>query len=206
MRKQVTQPAPACSAREAIRTAAIKLFAEEGFAATTTREICAQACITRPVLYYHFGSKEQLFYGLMLDAHNEFLKEATRASHRGKTAREKFIEVLAADFALNRCDPDLSMFFVRMVFAAEKGSPALKVVASGQDWLRVLVGIAREGVQQGELQGKPGEIAEALMGIHLLYTMSFLLFGEPKLDRALASRIVDLLIWGCASRVFPSRK
>ena len=200
MRKQPPQPAPAGSAREAIRTAAIKLFAAEGYAATSTREICALAGVTKPVLYYHFGSKEQLFYGLMLDAHNEFLKEVTRASHRGKTAREKFIEVLAADFALNRRDPGLSMILFRMVFAAEKGSPELNVVAFGQDWLRVLAGIAREGVRQRELHGKPQEIAEALMGIHTLYTMSFLVRGVPKLDRALATRVVDLLLRGCGPR------
>ena len=200
MRKQATQPAPAGSAREAIRTAAIKLFAEEGYAATTTREICALAGVTKPVLYYHYGSKEQLFYGLMLDAHNEFLKEVTRASHRGKTAREKFIEVLVADFALNRRDPGLSMILFRVVFAAEKGSPELNVVAFGLDWLRVLAGIAREGVRQRELQGKPQEIAEALMGIHTLYTMSFLVRGGPKLDRALATRVVDLLLGGCGPK------
>jgi AcrR family transcriptional regulator len=199
MRKPATQPAPPGSAREAIRTAAIKLFAAEGFAATTTREICAQAGITKPVLYDHFGSKEQLFYSLMLDAHNEFLKEVMRASHRGKTVREKFIEVMAADFAMNRRDPGLSMILFRMVFAVEKSSPELNVVAFGQDWLRVLVGIAREGVRRGELHGRPQEIAEALMGIHTLYTMSFLVLGVPKLDRALAGRVVDLLLRGCGS-------
>ena len=98
MRKQANQPVPTGTAREAIRTAAIKLFAAEGYAATTTREICAQAGVTKPVLYYHFGSKEQLFYGLMLDAHNEFLKEVMRVSHRGKTTREKFIALLAASY------------------------------------------------------------------------------------------------------------
>jgi AcrR family transcriptional regulator len=199
MRKVKKQTLSTGSAREAIRSAAIKLFAEEGYAATTTREICAQAGVTKPVLYYHFGSKEQLFHGLMLDAHNEFLKEVMRASHRGKTVREKFIEVLAADFALNRRDPGLSMILFRMVFAAEKGSPELNVVALGQDWLRVLVGIAREGVRRGEMHGRPQEIAEALMGIHTLYTMSFLVLGEPKLDRALATRIVDLLWRGCGA-------
>jgi len=199
MRKVKKQTLPTGSAREAIRSAAIKLFAAEGFAATTTREICRQAGVTKPVLYYHFGSKEQLFHGLMLDAHNEFLKEVMRASHRGKTVREKFIEVLAADFALNRRDPGLSMILFRMVFAAEKGSPEFNVVAFGQDWLRVLVGIAREGVRRGEMHGRPQEIAEALMGIHTLYTMSFLVLGEPKLDRALATRIVDLLWRGCGA-------
>ena len=193
MRKPATQPAPAGSAREAIRNAAIKLFAEKGFAATTTREVCQQAGVTKPVLYYHFGSKEQLFHELMLDGHDKFLKEAMRGSPRGKTTREKFIEFLAASFALNRRNPGLSMILFRVIFAVEKSSRELNVVAFGQDWLGILAAIAREGIQQRELHGKPEEITEALMGIHLLYTMSFLLLGKPKPDRALAGRMVDLL-------------
>jgi AcrR family transcriptional regulator len=200
MRKVKKQTLPTGSAREAIRSAAIKLFAEEGYAATTTREICRQAGVTKPVLYYHFGSKERLYYGLMLDAHNEFRKEVLQASRRGKTAREKLIEALAADFGLTRRDPALSRLFFRMIFAAEKDSPEVNFVAFGQEWQQFLAGIARAGVEQGELHGNPGEIAEGLMGIHLLYTLSFLLIGAPKLDRALASREVDLLMRGCGRK------
>ena len=57
--------------RQAIRDAAIELFSEKGYAATTTREICQRAGITKPVLYYYFGSKEQLFREVVLDACNE---------------------------------------------------------------------------------------------------------------------------------------
>jgi TetR/AcrR family transcriptional regulator len=199
MKRQTTLPVPTGSAREAIHDAAVKLFAKQGYAATTTREICARAAVTKPVLYYHFGSKEQLFYELMLDAHNEFRKEITRASHRGKTAREKLIEVLTADFAQTRRDPGHARLHFRVVFAAEKDSPRFDSVALAREWLDTLAGIVREGIRRGELHGRPQEIAEALMGIHLLYTMSFLVLGEPKLDRALASRVIDLLLRGCGA-------
>ena len=199
MRKRAVQPRPASSAREAIRTAAIKLFAEEGYSAATTREICALAGVTKPVLYYHYGSKEQLFHGLMLDAHSEFRKELLLALHRGQTARQKLTEFLAADFVQTRRNPGLSRLLFRMIFAAEKGAPQFDFVAFGQEWLQMLAGIVQEGIRKGELRGKPAEIAEALMGIQTLYTMSFLLVGEPKLDRVLAGRMVDLLIRGCAS-------
>jgi AcrR family transcriptional regulator len=38
-----------------------RLFAERGFAATSTEEIVVQAGVTRGALYYHFRSKEDLF-------------------------------------------------------------------------------------------------------------------------------------------------
>ena len=47
------------------------------------------------------------------------------------------------------------------------------------------------------MKGRPRDIAEALTGIHTIYTMDYLLTGQPKLNRALARRIVDLLLKGC---------
>lgn len=197
MRKRVARRDQRDSAKGSIRKAAAKLFAEKGFAATSTREICQRAGITKPVLYYHFGSKEQLFRDLILDACNESRKQLLLALQRGKTAQEKLIEVIAADFALTRRDPSLSRMFFRMIFAPEKGPPDFDYVQMGMEWLRLLQGIIREGIRRGEMKGRAREIAEALMGVHTLYTMGFLLTGEPPLGRPLAQRMVQLLLEGC---------
>ena len=186
------------SAKESIRTAAAELFAEKGFAATSTREICQRAGITKPVLYYHFGSKEQLFRELILDACNESRKQLLLAAQRGKTAKEKLIEVIAADFALTRRDPSLSRLFFRMMFATEERSPGFDYVEMGMEWIRIFEGIVREGIRRGEMRGSAREIAEALLGVHTLYTMGFLLSGEPPLGRPLAQRMVRFLLKGCA--------
>jgi len=185
------------SAKGAIRTVATELFAEKGFAATTTREICARAGVTKPALYYHFGSKEQLFRELILDACNESRKQLLLAAQRGRTAREKIIDVIAADFALTRRNSSLSRMFFRMIFAPEKGSPGFDYIEMGMEWLRLLEGLVAEGIRHREMRGRPREIAEALMGIHTLYTMGFLLTGEPELSRPLAQRMVNLLLQGC---------
>ena len=47
--------------REAILKAAMRLFAKKGYAGASTREICETAGITKPVLYYHFRSKQHLY-------------------------------------------------------------------------------------------------------------------------------------------------
>ncbi len=189
------------SAKDAIRHFATDLFAQKGYAATSTREICERAGITKPVLYYHFGSKEQLFRELILDACNESRKQLLLASQRGKTAQHKLIEVIAADFALTRRNPGLSRMFLRMIFAPEKSSPGFDYVEMGYDWLRLLEGIVAEGVHRRQFRGRTREIAEALMGMHTLYTMGFLLTGEPDLDRSLARRMVRLLLEGCGKHL-----
>jgi AcrR family transcriptional regulator len=185
------------STKAAIREAAIALFAEKGFTATSTREICQRAGITKPVLYYHFGSKEQLYVELILDCLNEYRKEMLRASRQGSTARERLAEVVAAIFRQTRRNPGTTRMAFRMMFAPEKESPATNYLEAGEVELRLLEGIIRDGIKRGELKGRPVEIAEALMGIHTLYTMSFLLTGRPDLGRPLARRAVDLLVKGC---------
>ena len=187
----------AASAREAIRTVAMELFAEKGFAATTTREICQHAGITKPVLYYHFRSKEQLYQELILDAFNEYRKGLVRASRGGKSAQGKLTEVVAAIFAFTRRNPALVRLIFRIMFASEKGSPAIDYVELGDAECRVLKGIIDEGIRRGEMKGRPVEIAEGLMAMHTLYTMSFLLTGRPDLGWPLARRVVDLLVRGC---------
>lgn len=186
------------SAREAIRQAAIELFAQKGFAATSTREICERARVTKPVLYYHFESKDQLYRELLLDACNESRKQILLAAQRGKTVREKLIEVLASEFELTRKNPSLSVLFFRMIFAPRREAPNLDYVQLGKEWIGVLAGIIAEGVNRGEIRGTPLAIAEALTGIHMIYTMGYLLAGEPSLDRNLARRIVNLIFDGCA--------
>lgn len=51
--------------RERLMETASHLFAEKGYASTTVREIVARAGVSKPVLYYHFQSKEGLYYALL---------------------------------------------------------------------------------------------------------------------------------------------
>lgn len=50
--------------RESILDAALELFAEQGFAASSTRELAARAGITEPLIYRHFQNKEAILRAL----------------------------------------------------------------------------------------------------------------------------------------------
>jgi TetR/AcrR family transcriptional regulator len=47
--------------REAVLTAAEKLFAEQGFAATSIRDISSASGVSHPLILHHFGSKDELY-------------------------------------------------------------------------------------------------------------------------------------------------
>ena len=139
------------SAKEGIRNAAAELFADKGFAATSTREICQRAGITKPVLYYYFGNKAQLYEELVLDSFNEYQREIQRASHRGKTPREKLIEILTAMFGFARHRPNLWRIGFRMVFAPEEETPSINYLEMSQADERLLTEIVRRGIRKKEL-------------------------------------------------------
>ena len=183
--------------RDKIREAAIGLFAEKGYAATTTREICQRAGVTKPVLYYHFENKERLYCELLLDACNESRKQLLQASQRKGKAREKLIAMMAADFALTMREPKLSTMFLRRVFPAAEGEPGIDCVRLGMEYVRLIAGVVSEGIRRGEMRGRAQEVAQVLTGIHLIWAMSYVMTGGPKLDRNLARRMVNLVVEGC---------
>jgi len=188
------------NARDRIRAAALDLFTQKGYAATATREICQRARVTKPVLYYHFGNKEKLYRSLVVDACQGALQELNRIAAGSGSPRKRLVDLLAADFAHTRRDPELAALYFRMMFSARKEGPHIDYVAMGKHWADLLTRVVREGVRQGELEGSPRQIAWALLGTHVIYTMSFVLRGRPVLSRALARSIVDLICSGCARR------
>jgi AcrR family transcriptional regulator len=51
------------------------LFAERGYAGTSTREIARAASVTEPMIFRHFGSKAKLFEEAVLAPFNTFVSE-----------------------------------------------------------------------------------------------------------------------------------
>jgi len=122
-------------ARGAILAAAMRLFAEKGYAGTSTRAICQAAGITKPVLYYHFRSKEHLYQELMIDSFGQFQKALLRASKVQGPLRQRLIRVVHEDLKSTLDDPLRVQFVFRMIFsprgtaariqrAGEHGAPA----------------------------------------------------------------------------------
>ena len=66
-----------------------RLFAERGFEGTSIEEIAAQAGVSKPVVYEHFGGKEGL-YAVVVDREVERLTTVTMLLFEGPHSRPKF--------------------------------------------------------------------------------------------------------------------
>jgi AcrR family transcriptional regulator len=73
------------TARERLLDAAANLFAERGFRGASVADVAAQAGLTKGALYWHFKSKEELFFALLeerVDRHLRALMDLTGGAPR----------------------------------------------------------------------------------------------------------------------------
>ncbi|MEM1453503.1 MAG: helix-turn-helix domain-containing protein, partial [Planctomycetota bacterium] len=82
------------STEERLLDAALTLFAERGYEATSVRAILDEVGVTAPVLYHHFGSKEQLFERLVRWKHEDALAELEGIVASPRSAVERLRAIL----------------------------------------------------------------------------------------------------------------
>ncbi len=81
--------------RARLLRAAVCVFDRKGYAAASVREIVEIAGVTKPALYYHFGSKEGVLTAVLQEAAREFVSAMKRGIDRPGTARERLFAICA---------------------------------------------------------------------------------------------------------------
>jgi AcrR family transcriptional regulator len=79
--------------RRLLLESARALFAERGYAGTSTREIARAASVTEPMIFRHFGSKAKLFEEAVLAPFNTFVSEYISGwAVRPRGAKDAYLE------------------------------------------------------------------------------------------------------------------
>jgi TetR/AcrR family transcriptional regulator len=100
--------------RERILQAAHDRFTHQGFANTSVREICEDADVTAPVLYYHFGDKEGLFAAvaeeaLNLDGFCDLVREEIAASSAPWDKLRAYVGMYLRHYPVHTLNPGLHL-------------------------------------------------------------------------------------------------
>jgi AcrR family transcriptional regulator len=80
---------PAARRREQLLDVSLELFAEKGYHQTSMNEIAEAAGVTKPVLYQHFESKEQLYLQLLRDVSSQMADAVLKATAQAEGPREQ---------------------------------------------------------------------------------------------------------------------
>ena len=80
-----------------------RLFAEKGFAATSTEEILSEAAVSRGALYHHFPSKTDLFQAAFEQVEDEVTAQVLQAATQdGETDPMRILQI-GFDAFLDQC-------------------------------------------------------------------------------------------------------
>ena len=184
-------------AREAILKSGMKLFAEKGYAGTSTREICQEAGITKPVLYYHFQGKEDLYQQLMVQIFSEDLDNILTMARKRGSLRQRLVHMVREDFRHVRANPVRVQFVLRMIFSAEDKRPYFGYIPEVKKQREVLMRVFQDAIDAGAAHGDPEELATALMGINLISVLEHQFTGRATLTHRRAERNVELVLKNC---------
>ena len=179
-----------------IARAAARLFATRGYDATPVRAIVEAAGVTKPTLYYHFGSKEGLAQALLTVPMTGLVASLRGVLDAGGDPVESLVRMTEAHLSFCRDDPDRVRFIYALLFG-----PLGTGLAGEMDRFRdALCGVMVEGIRRLAGAGAidPGRVeafASAHRGLIVISTMDFL-FMDQALGTDLAGRIVDDLLRG----------
>jgi AcrR family transcriptional regulator len=203
MAKVKPHPKADSETRRQILRAALKRFANAGYAATSVQQIVGDAKLSKPALYYHFRDKAALFEALVNEAHDERFQVVQQAVARGQGLRGKLFEVLAALFDYFHRNRDLTRIAFATAFAAPgEVPPDLRYLDKCERNFEVVHTLFKQALSRGEVDRRfdSRELAYGFYGQGNFYIVSHLMMPDYRLDRRAARRIVDLFLLGAGAK------
>ncbi len=159
----VASDAPDASSRARLLHAAVEIFGRKGYAGASVREIVEQAGVTKPVLYYHFGSKEGLMMAIIDEAARAVRAVVDEVRRRGGPARDRVIGLVLALRQLVR----LRSSELRVVHSVYYFAPELLPAFDYRVFERIVLGefdgALRSGIDSGEL--RPVSLSHAALAL-----------------------------------------
>jgi TetR/AcrR family transcriptional regulator len=174
-------PAKAERTRAAILSAAERLFAQRGYAATRLEDVGEAVGVKRAALFYHFRDKQTLYDAVIEDAFGGLvarLDEAFTVPSPVAARVERAVEVWV-DAVLAR--PTLARLILRYAAEAEE-HPTQSLFPAAERLLRMGFSLFEEGRASGELQplhDDPFHAASALIGATVFYVSALVPLLPP---------------------------
>ncbi len=184
---------------------ALALFSDKGYDATSVREICEAAGVTKPTLYHFYGSKEGVYRAIVEGALDRFRADLVRALHDQGPLRDRLVQTARAYFDATTNDPDLARFILALVHNPPRSAPATDFLGFYRTVLEGFSSVMEAAAARGEIAPGPTDVRMLVfMGALGEAVHGHLLVGHPALTPELASTLVDTVLWGWAPARPPS--
>ena len=199
MKTQTQPPIQPADARERLLAAALDQFTRRGYAATSVRELCQAAGITKPVLYYYFKSKEGLYLQLMEESYAQFETILTDLTSFSGSVRERVVHFCAGLLSSYIQQLPLVKLCYSIYYGTPQGAPLFNLEQYYDRMLDALTGLVEEGIAQGDI--RPGNVQDIVWTIMACLNITIeekLCHSNPRIDGASMTRMLDLVFNGIA--------
>jgi len=188
--------------REQLLKKALAAFSKKGYSATTLEDIAREAEVTRGAIYWHFGSKAELYNTLIREYSDRGNVIIQQAASEGGTLLEilhrVFVRQLQAieDNSDLRALMELYLFKTGLVPELEEGRK--QQIESGIGLIEMIAGIMAQGVEQGLLRSdiEPKEMARAYLAFQNGVTQLWLTAPDQFSLKASAESFAEILMTG----------
>ena len=152
--------------RTRLLNAAVYVFDRKGYAGASVREVAELAGVTKPALYYHFGSKEGVLRAILDEATRQVSVIAARTTAGTGSSRERIVRFCEETYALFGENVPVARVALAVLLGPPELAPAYDFTAFEREYRTVVERLVREGQASGEFrQGPPEDIAFAVLAI-----------------------------------------
>jgi AcrR family transcriptional regulator len=140
--------------RANILAAGQAVFAEKGYSGANVNEIVARAQTTKPMIYYHFGSKEGLFAAVLEDVYARMREIEHALDLSDLPADEAMRRLVGVTFDYCAAHPDWVMLVsVANIHAGQPISESTTIASRSKDIIDLLAALLARGVNEGVFRG-----------------------------------------------------
>jgi TetR/AcrR family acrAB operon transcriptional repressor len=159
----------AAETRQALLKAALSVFSQKGYASTTLDDVAKEAGVTRGAIYWHFGSKAEL-YSALLDEYSARGSEIVQSvvSEGGSLdgmLREIFVRLLTAVESDPALRAVMEINLLKTEYSSELSDMLAKQIENGRALLAGITQAMAQGIDAGELRSDldPEDMARAFI-------------------------------------------
>jgi TetR/AcrR family transcriptional regulator len=186
--------------KQRLLAAGLELFTGKGFAGASTREIVERAGVTKPVLYYHFSSKEDLYRVLIEEDFARFNRALEEIAAGPGTPPEKLTRVADYNFEHCRKHPEEVKLTLMAFYRGDTFAPEVDIVSPARSSIEIIAGIFREGISAGTFR-KADPMKLSLFLLSALHgQMMVIIKGAKGMPLARPEEIIRVFLEGIAKR------
>lgn len=151
--------------KQIILSTGLKLFARKGFDAVSTMDIVAESGISKPTMYYYFGSKKGLLSEILEVHYTRFLNDLKQAIDIPEDIPRTVFKIIRVyfDYALN--DRDFSVLKASFWRVSEDTAYSVATPYIDKEIKLIRAFFHVSAVRAGNLRGKEDNAAIGLVGI-----------------------------------------